>query len=142
MKFPRHLSAYRKALGLGLLTVVPLGYGIRFAPIEALAGLSDMLGTIAYQVFFIFLLAFILPALSAWRAAIAIALLGWGMEFLQLVQTPFWRAVRATLPGRLLFGTTFSSPDLLFYLLGSIVGGMILHWLQQRYRDSPTKNIP
>jgi Protein of unknown function (DUF2809) len=142
VKFFHNLSAYRKALGIGLVTVVPLGYGVRFAPIEALAGFSDLFGTIAYQVFFIFLLAFIFPAIPAFRVAVAIALFGWGMEFLQLMQTPFWRSVRATLPGRLLFGTTFNPPDLLFYLLGSIVGGVILHWLQKRYRGSPAKKIP
>jgi Protein of unknown function (DUF2809) len=133
VKFPWTLSAYRQALLIGLCAIVPLGYAVRFAQIDGLAWFSDAFGTIAYQVFFIFLLAFITPNIAAFRAAVVIALFGWGMEFLQLVQTPFWRSVRATAPGRLFFGTTFNQNDLLFYILGSIAGGLILKRLQKRF---------
>jgi hypothetical protein len=48
----------------------------------------------------------------------------WGVEFSQLYHAPWIDAVRATLPGRLVLGTTFNWPDLLAYALGVGLGAL------------------
>ena len=50
--------------------------------------------------------------------------LSWAVEFLQLYHAPWIDAIRATLPGRLLLGSTFHVPDLAAYVIGVEVGGI------------------
>ena len=43
------------------------------------------------------------------------------IEFLQLYHAPWIDSLRATLPGRLILGSTFNAPDLLAYALGILL---------------------
>jgi uncharacterized membrane protein YGL010W len=116
------LRQYRLILLLNILIVVPLGYVVRFANLPNLAGLHDFLGGILYQVFWILAVLFFSPRSSIVKVAIAVCLAGWAIEFLQLWQPPFLQAMRATLPGRLILGNTFTLTDLPQYPIGSLVG--------------------
>nr|WP_242034293.1 DUF2809 domain-containing protein [Richelia sinica] len=53
------------------------------------------------------------------------------LEFLQLWQPPILTAIRATLIGKWLIGTTFSWWDFWHYFLGCILGWL---WLQQIHK--------
>lgn len=55
----------------------------------------------------------------------------WGVEFSQLYHAPWIDAVRITLPGRLVLGSTFNWPDLPAYALGIALGA----WAEWRSRD-------
>jgi hypothetical protein len=55
------------------------------------------------------------------------------VEFSQLYNAPWIDALRATLPGRLVLGSTFNWPDLPAYALG--VGHAA--WLEWRSRRRP-----
>ncbi len=48
--------------------------------------------------------------------------ISWAVEFSQLYHAPWIDAVRSTLPGRLILGTTFNWPDLTAYVLGVAIG--------------------
>lgn len=49
----------------------------------------------------------------------------WAIEFLQLYHAPWIDAVRGTLPGRLVLGSTFNPPDLLAYVAGVALGALL-----------------
>lgn len=54
----------------------------------------------------------------------------WSVEFSQIYHAPWIDAVRATLPGRLVLGSTFNWPDLPAYALGVVLGA----WAEWRWR--------
>lgn len=112
---------YRLVLLLSLVVLVPVGYLIRFRG-PAPEWVKDSVGSIAYEVFWVALVLFLYPRLSVMRVAIAIFLITCSLEVLQLWQAPWWLTIRATVPGRLVFGNTFSWSDFPAYAIGSLVG--------------------
>jgi len=52
-----------------------------------------------------------------------------GLEFLQLWQPPFLQAARATLPGRMVLGNSFTWSDFPSYFAGSFLGWVWVRWL-------------
>lgn len=67
---------------------------------------------------------FLLPRASTLVVALLALTFAWGVEFSQLYHAPWIDAVRATLPGRLVLGTTFAWPDLLAYAVGIALGAL------------------
>jgi glycopeptide antibiotics resistance protein len=127
----RYSHQDRIALLVSLGIILPLGYSIRFAQGPAPAWLHDALGSIAYEIFWILLAVLCFPNASVQNLAIGVCLLTCGIEFLQLWQPPFLQAIRATLPGRLVLGNTFSWTDFPAYLIGSYLGWIWVNRLRQ-----------
>ena len=65
---------------------------------------------------------FLFPRASTLTNALLALSFAWGIEFSQLYHAPWIDAVRATLPGRLVLGSTFNWPDLPAYALGFGLG--------------------
>jgi len=107
--------------------ITPMGYIIRFAQPPTFVWLNDALGSIAYEIFWILFVAFLLPRTSLRAIAISVCLTTCGLEGLQLWRPPFLEAARATVAGRLVLGNTFSWIDFPFYIIGSWLG-----WLWAR----------
>ncbi len=97
----------RLVLLISMGMIASLGYVIRFASGSLPAWGNDASGSIAYESFWILLVAFLLPRASLYAIAIGVCLTTIALECLQLWQPPFLQAVRATLAGRLFFGNTF-----------------------------------
>ncbi|XGV95046.1 MAG: DUF2809 domain-containing protein [Leptolyngbya sp. BL-A-14] len=118
---------YRLVLLVSMGIIVPIGYLIRFAPNQTLLWLNDAIGGVAYEIFWILLVAFLSPRTSL--GAIAVGVLGvtCGLEFLQLWHPPLLEAIRATVAGRLVLGNTFNWFDFPPYVIGSVLG-----WLWAR----------
>ena len=74
---------------------------------------------------------FLLPSASTLMVTLLALTFAWGVEFSQLYHAPWIDAIRATLPGRLVFGTTFNWPDLPAYAVGIALGALV-EW---RLRD-------
>jgi hypothetical protein len=55
------------------------------------------------------------------------------LEILQLWHPPFLEAIRSTLMGRLLLGTTFVFSDFIYYAIGCILSGWIFTVLKSRF---------
>jgi Protein of unknown function (DUF2809) len=117
---------YRLALLISILFIVPFGYLVRFSQGLGLPWLQDLLGSVAYEIFWILLVAFLYPKIAPLGIAIAIFIATCGVEFLQLWQTPFLQAARSTLVGRLVLGNTFAWSDFIAYFVGSFAGWL---WL-------------
>ena len=125
---------YRLAVLLSLIAIVPIGYWVRFSSFGGAAWLHDALGSVAYEIFWILLWVLLVPQILPRRAAIAVCLATCAIEFLQLWQPAWLQAIRATLPGRLVLGNTFSWADFPAYAIGSFVGWIWISWLRQRLK--------
>jgi hypothetical protein len=72
---------------------------------------------------------------STARIAFAAVCFAWTVEFSQLYHAPWIDAIRSTLPGRLVLGSSFNSPDLIAYVIGIAIGvfaeGVCLHRPQE-----------
>jgi Protein of unknown function (DUF2809) len=120
---------YRLALLISIIFIIPLGYVVRFSQGLGLPWLRDLLGSVAYEIFWILLVAFLYPKIAPSKVAIAIFIATCGVEFLQLWQTPFLQAARSTLVGRLVLGNTFAWSDFIAYFIGSFAGWLWLRGL-------------
>ncbi|MCU0749589.1 MAG: DUF2809 domain-containing protein [Akkermansiaceae bacterium] len=59
--------------------------------------------------------------------AITALAISWAVEFFQIYRAPWIDAIRSTLPGRLVLGTTFNAPDLAAYAVGILLVAAIEH---------------
>lgn len=121
-KLERNFFRYRVALLISIIFIVPLGYFVRFAQGFGLEWLRNFLGSVAYEIFWILLVAFIYPKASPLWTAVGVCVATCGIEFLQLWKPPFLEAARATLVGRLVLGNTFVWSDFISYFFGSFAG--------------------
>ena len=112
-------------LFLVLTTVVVAGYWLRFyAPIGP--DWRDYSGGAAYVIFWMLAYSFIRPTAPALPVALAVLLITCCLEFLQLWHPAWLEAIRRTLPGRLVLGTTFEWSDFPPYFAGSVIGFLIM----------------
>ncbi|PSB51800.1 DUF2809 domain-containing protein [Chamaesiphon polymorphus] len=126
------IKSYRKRLLflVNILAIFPLGYLIRFSP-SLPESIRDPGGSIAYQIVWILLVLFIYPVAHRRLTAICVCAGSCALEFLQLYQPPWLQAIRATLPGRLILGTTFLWSDLPVYFVGAYLGWLWVSWLDK-----------
>ncbi|SRR5579883_1668147 len=127
---------YRLALLVSMGIVALIGYAIRFSQGPAPEWFNDAIGSIAYEIFWILLGAFLVPDHSIRSIAVTVCLLTCILECLQLWQPPFLQAARATWIGRLVLGTTFSWFDFPPYVIGSWAGW---YWARTAQRLGTTK---
>ncbi|MBC7970082.1 MAG: DUF2809 domain-containing protein [Verrucomicrobia bacterium] len=127
---------YRLVLLVSMSIIVPIGYVIRFAQTPTWAWLNDAIGSLAYEIFWVLLAAFLSPRTPLRAIAVGVCLITCGLEWLQLWHPPFLESVRATLPGRLVLGNTFSWFDFPPYVVGSVLG-----WLWARSAQRVTQGV-
>jgi hypothetical protein len=75
---------------------------------------------------------FLLPKTSGLKIALLALSFAWGVEFSQLYRAPWIDAIRGTIPGRLVLGTTFNWIDLAAYAVGIGLGAGVEGRLRQR----------
>ena len=63
---------YRLALLISIIFIVPFGYVVRFSPGFGLPWLQDLLGSVAYEIFWILLVGFLYPKAAALKIAICL----------------------------------------------------------------------
>ena len=76
-------------------------------------------------------LGYLLPRASTWVVALLALTFSWGVEFSQLYHASWLDAIRATIPGRLVLGSTFNWPDLPAYAVGIAFGA----WAEWQFRN-------
>src|SRR5438128_2482223 len=84
--------------------------------------LRKNLGDVLWATMVFFLFGFLLPRLSTLRLAGIAALFSMCIEVSKFAHAPWFDALRATVPGRLVFGYTFSWSNLVCYLVGIALG--------------------
>jgi hypothetical protein len=134
--FTKYYLRHRLLFLINILAIVPLGYIVRFGHILP-EFISDAGGSIAYELFWILLVVTIFPRANIRITAISICLATCAIEFLQLYQPPWLQAIRATLPGRLVLGTTFSWKDFPPYFVGCALGLLLVGYLDRVASGDP-----
>ena len=106
-----------------------LGYWLRFyAPVGE--WLRDRSGGAAYVVFWSLAVAVVKPRFSALRVAATIFFVTCGIEFSQAWHPAWLEAIRRTLPGRLILGTTFDWNDFAPYAVGFAIAWASIRAMQ------------
>ncbi|MFI2609764.1 DUF2809 domain-containing protein [Kitasatospora sp. NPDC018619] len=127
-----HRRTRRAAAAAAVLTVAA-GLGVR----AVLGGdFAKYAGDALYTVLVHALLVLAVPSLRPGRAAALAAALSWAVELFQLTGLPDGWGRRSTL-ARLVLGSTFNPPDLLWYLVGAACAGL-LHRLLRTSRVAAT----
>jgi hypothetical protein len=106
------VMSYRIALFISTIAILPISYIARFSQGFGAEWLHDLTGSLAYEIFWILLVMVCVPKACLMRVAIAVFFASCAIEFLQLWKPPLLQAIRATLPGRLMLGNTFTWSDL------------------------------
>ena len=90
--------------------------------------------SVAYVVFFMLAAFFVVPRRElATRIAVGVLLVTCGLEFLQLWHPPWLQGIRSTFLGASLLGTSFSWWDFPAYVVGAVVGCVVLRWLVRTF---------
>ena len=124
------MNRYRRNLLLSIAFIVPFGLVTKFYRGTGQAWLNDVFGGIPYEIFWMLLVALIWQWLRPGAIARIVLISTCLLEFLQLWQPTWLQAIRATLPGRLVFGNTFTWGDFPYYVIGCWLGWL---WLKQLY---------
>jgi hypothetical protein len=90
-------------------------------------GLSNNGGDALWALMVFVGFGFLLPRASTLVIALLALIFAWGVEFSQIYHAPWINAIRATIPGRLVLGTTFNWPDLPAYAVG-VALGVLAEW--------------
>jgi hypothetical protein len=125
-------KTYRIALLIGIVLIIPLGYSVRFSTSLGLPLLQDIIGSLAYQILLMFLIAFFYPRVSLVKIAVWVCVASCVGELLQLWQPPLLQTIRATWIGRIVLGNTFTVLDFPPYVVGSFLGWLGLRWLRRK----------
>lgn len=123
------MRCYRRNLLISIAMLVPLGLVAKFYRGPGQAWLNDAFGGIPYEMFWMFLMAWFWPATKPVAIALTVFIATCLLEFLQLWQPDWLQAIRATLPGRLVLGNTFTWGDFPYYVMGCLGGCLWLRWL-------------
>ena len=123
----------RRALVLAVAAaVVALGLCCRYG----LSGFwAKYLGVALWATEAYVMVLLVRPSGSVRRAALWALAASWGVEFFQLTGAPAWLSSQHLLL-RLIFGTTFSVPDLPAYAAGVALGAAGHQMVRRRWRSS------
>ncbi|MCX5308724.1 DUF2809 domain-containing protein [Streptomyces sp. NBC_00160] len=109
------------AAGAAVVTV-GAGLGLRAVATGSTAKYG---GDALYTVLLLTLVVLVAPRLTPLRAAVTALAASWAVEFLQLTAVPAELSRHSTV-ARLVLGSTFNAPDLLWYVVGA-AAGLLLH---------------
>ena len=124
---PSKFTTVQTKIILSLLVILSLGFYSKFyrGPFES--WVNDSLAGVFYEIFWCLFLYLFLSSSKPYKIAIGVLFCTSMLELLQLWQSPILEHVRSTFLGRTLLGTTFSSTDFIYYIIGCFLGWL---WLQ------------
>ena len=102
--------------------LVPIGLATKQS---STAWVADHLGGAVYVTFFCFAVLALRPGESRVRVVLLVTLATCGIEVLQLSKAGWLESARATRPGGMLLGSSFSWADFPFYALGGVAAWLI-----------------
>ncbi|MEU3660285.1 DUF2809 domain-containing protein [Streptomyces sp. NPDC032940] len=112
----------RLTAGAAALLTVAAGAGLR-----AVSGgdVAKYGGDALYTLLILALVVLVAPRATPWKAAAVALAVSWGVEFLQLTGLPATLSRQST-AARLVLGSTFNAPDLLWYAVGAAAGWLVV----------------
>ena len=111
-----------------LLVVTVLGFASKFYQGPAAWWFNNYVGGLLYEVFWCIVGFLLFPRAKPLRIALCVFVVTCSLEFLQLWHPPFLEVIRSTFVGRTFIGTTFSTWDFFYYVVGCVIGWIWLRW--------------
>lgn len=111
----------RLAAAVAAALTVGAGTGLRAVSEGAVAKYG---GDALYTLLVLALVVLAAPRVTPWKAGGIALAVSWGVEFLQLTDLPAALSRQST-PARLVLGSTFNAPDLLWYAVGAAAGCLV-----------------
>ncbi|MFC9291390.1 DUF2809 domain-containing protein [Streptomyces sp. NPDC057052] len=112
----------RLAAAVSAAVVVGAGLGLRAV---AAGDVAKYGGDALYTLLLVALVVLVAPRVRARKAGVVALAVSWGVEFLQLSELPAELSRHST-AARLVLGSTFDAPDLFWYAVGALAGGLVL----------------
>ncbi|MFJ4551402.1 DUF2809 domain-containing protein [Streptomyces sp. NPDC088817] len=112
----------RLAAAAAAVLTVAAGLGLRTVTAGSAAKYG---GDALYTVLLVTLVVLVAPRVRPLTAAVTALAVSWGIEFLQLSEVPA-ELSRHSAVARLVLGSTFNPPDLLWYAVGAAAGWLVL----------------
>lgn len=133
----KHRSSRVKTTKLIIvLILVPLGIYTKFYHGPGEGFVHAYLGGILYVVFFIFLASLIFPKVRVLKISLVVFVITCLLEFTQLIQTPWLNKLREYFLVHALIGSGYTTYDLLFYVVGGIIGYGVLKEINKFYMNN------
>ncbi|MFD7699292.1 DUF2809 domain-containing protein [Streptomyces caelestis] len=118
----------RVAAAVAALVTVGAGLGLQ---VVAAGDVAKYGGDALYTLLIFALVVLVAPRVTPLRAAAVALAVSWGVEFLQLTGLPAELSRHST-AARLVLGSTFNAPDLFWYTVGAIAGGLVARGVRCR----------
>jgi prepilin signal peptidase PulO-like enzyme (type II secretory pathway) len=121
--------------GVSIIVVVPLGLATKRCHVGGLEWIAENVGGALYVVFFCLAAMLVWPRARAGVVALVVLLATCAVELLQLWHPPWLEAIRGTLPGALVLGSTFVWADFPWYFVGAVLGWGWMRLIARGLRD-------
>jgi len=116
---------------LSILIITSLGFASKFYAVPGAKWFNNSLGGLLYEVFWYFIISFILIKVKPWKIALSVFMITCILEFLQLWNAMFLEVIRSTFISRTIIGTTFVPSDFIYFAIGSIIGWILLEKIRE-----------
>lgn len=121
-----HLSKVNIIKIILLVLLIIVGVSTKFYHGVAGEFVNNHLGGIIYVIFWILFFSTILPNQKPYKITLWVLLVTCLIEFMQLYHSVYLEKLREYFVFRALFGNSFNPFDILFYMVGAIVGYFLL----------------
>jgi hypothetical protein len=123
-----------------LIVIVPLGLYTKAYVGLGQDWINNSSGGVLYEIFFCLLILLIIPKAQPGSIVGSVFFFTCVIEFMQLWHPPFLQAIRRTFIGATLLGTSFAGTDFIYYVIGSVLGWLILLTIIRIASGKPTKH--
>lgn len=121
-----HLSKANIIKIILLVLLIIVGVSTKFYHGVASVFVNNHLGGIIYVIFWILFFSLILPKQKAFKITLWVFMVTCVIEFTQLYHPLYLDKLREYFIFRALFGNSFNPFDILFYLVGAMIGYFLL----------------
>ena len=121
----------RKQTLLSILIITPIGFYSKFYQGPAASWVNDSLGGLFYVIFWCLVAFLFLPKTKPWKIAAIVLTITCLLEFLQLWHPRFLELLRSYFIGATILGSSFAWSDFPYYVFGSGIGWLWLHWIKK-----------
>lgn len=132
-------SLMRKYIVFALLVVAPAGFLSKFYSGPAQWWFNNYGAGLLYEVFWILVVFLFIPTKRyVRRIPICVFVVTCALEVLQLWHPWFLQKIRSYFLGKALIGTSFVWWDFAHYVIGCILGWMVIEWIVRRAEKGTT----
>ena len=123
----KKFSAVQVKIVFSLMLITPLGFFSKLYKGPCNSWVNDSLAGVFYEIFWCLFVYLFFTSRKPHNIAISVLCCTSLLELLQLWHPPVLENIRSTFLGRTLIGTSFSTTDFLYYIIGCFLGYL---WLK------------